>query len=487
MKSSAESLEDWFMIERAKTKTAFTEGPLFFKVLLFALPIMATGILQILYNMADNIVVGKFSGDAYALAAVGCTSSLTSLIVNLLFGVASGTSVVVSQAYGAKDRDRVERAVHTSMTFALIGGIAFMILGLIVARPALNLMGTSELIIDSATLYLMIICCGIPASSVYNFGASILRAIGDSKTPLFILAASGLVNVVFNLIFVIGFGMTVDGVALATIISQYLSAASVVFILTRRRTESYGLSISKLRIHKATLLSILRFGLPSGIQGSLFSISNVILTSATNTFAPAIVSAKTIASNIDGLTYTAMNSFSHAAMTFVGQNYGAGKFDRVKRAFLCVFVQVVIVGVIVSQTEIFFGEPLAYMFVDKSSADAALIVGHVQEIFSVLLAFYFLCGMMEVLSGTVKAMGYSVTSMIISLFGACFFRIFWVEVLFRSTPEFSTLRSLFVVYPVSWSLTIIMQLILLLYAFRKLDKLKAKAELKQKSKEQSNI
>lgn len=467
------------MIERAKTKPTFTEGPIFFKVLLFSLPIMATGILQILYNMADNIVVGKFSGDDYALAAVGCTSSLTNLIVNLLFGVASGTSVVVSRAYGAKDRDRVERAVHTSMTFALIGGIAFMILGLIVARPALNLMGTSELIIDSATLYLTIICCGIPASSVYNFGASILRAIGDSKTPLFILAASGLVNVVFNLIFVIGFGMTVDGVATATIVSQYLSATTVVLILRRRRSESYGLNFSKLRIHKGTLLSILRYGLPSGIQSSFFGISNVLLTSATNTFPPVIVSAKTIASNIDGLTYTAMNSFSHAAMTFVGQNYGAGKFDRVKRSFLYSFIQVTVVGILLSQTELFFGEPLAYMFVDKTSADAALIVEKVQEIFSVLLATYFLCGMMEVLSGTAKAMGYSVTSMIISLFGACFFRIFWVEVLFKRNEAFATLRGLFAVYPVSWTLTIIMQFALIFFAFRKLDKMKLRTKERQ--------
>lgn len=431
---------------------------------------MATGILQILYNMADNIVVGKFSGDDNALAAVGCTASLTTLIVNLLLGVAAGTGVVAAQAYGAKDSVRVSKTVHTSMAFSIIGGIAFMGIGLLVSRPALVLMGTGEDILDSALLYFRIICIGIPATSIYNFGASVLRSVGDSKTPLFILSLTGAVNVILNLIFVIGFHLTVDGVAIATITSQYLSAIAVVAVLAIRKNESYRLIIRKLRIDGSVLLRILRFGIPTGIQSSFFSISNVILTSAVNTFPTVVVSAKTIASNIDGLSYTAMNAFSNSAMTFVGQNYGAGKFDRVKKAFWYTFIQVSLVGIIVTQTELLFGEPLAYMFVDKTSPDAALIVENAQKIMGVILSSYFLCGMMEVLSGTIRGIGYSISSMLISLFGACFFRILWVELLFSRVDGFNTLEGLFMVYPVSWVLTISMQFILLSIAFRRIMK-----------------
>ena len=466
------------MLERIKPKRTFTEGPLFFKILLFSLPIMATGILQILYNMADNIVVGKFSGDDLALAAVGCTASLTTLIVNLLSGIAAGTGVVVSQAYGARDNDRVERAVHTAMTFSVIGGLLFMLLGLSVSRGALVLMGTNEEILGRAVLYFRIICLGIPASAVYNFGASILRSIGDSKTPLAILSATGIVNVLLNLVFVIGFHMTVDGVAVATISAQYLSAIAVVAVLVARKGENYALSFKRLRIEKPVFLRILRYGLPTGIQSSFFGISNVLLTSAVNTFPTVVVSAKTIASNVDGISYTAMNSFAQASMTFVGQNYGAGKFDRVKRALGYTFIQVSVLGLVLTQTELLFGRSLARLFIEAGTENADLIVEYALEIMSVVLATYFLCGIMEVLSGAIRGMGYSVSSMLVSLFGACFFRIFWVEVLFKNFEFFGTLRGLFLVYPVSWTITISMQSVLVIRAFKRMNKMKEAAEAK---------
>ncbi|MBQ9070366.1 MAG: MATE family efflux transporter [Clostridia bacterium] len=464
------------MVERIKPKRNFTEGPLFFRIILFALPIIAMGMLQIFYNMADSIVVGRYSGDDVALAAVGSTGALTNLIVNFLLGIAAGTNVVLSQCYGAKDNERVESTVHTSMAFSVIGGLLFMAIGLIVARPALILMDTKPEVLDKAVLYITIICLGIPASSVYNFGASILRSIGDSKTPLFALASTGLVNVLLNLVFVIKFNMSVEGVAIATIVSQYLSAAWVVIVLLCKRGENYRLYLRKLRIDTKVLSRILRYGVPTGIQSSFFSISNVILSSAVNTFPTTTVSAKTIATNIDGISYTAMNSFSKASMTFVGQNYGAKKYDRVKKSVWYCLIQVVVLGVIITQTELLFGRELANLFVDSSMADAEVVVNEALEIMKVVLTTYFLCGIMEVLSSAVRGMGYSISSMIISLIGACFFRIFWVEVLFYNIESMQNIRGLFMVYPVSWIFTIAMQLVLLSFAFRSMGKAKTNAE-----------
>ncbi len=347
-----------------------------------------------------------------------------------------------------------------------------MAVGLAVARPALILMDTKPEVLDKAVLYLTIICLGIPASSIYNFGASILRSVGDSRTPLLVLASTGLVNVILNLVLVIKFHMTVDGVAIATIVSQYLSAVWIVIVLLRKRGESYCLYLRKLRIDTNVLSKILRYGLPTGIQSTFFSISNVILSSAVNTFPTTTVSAKTIATNVDGISYTAMNSFSKASMTFVGQNYGAKKYDRVKKTVWYCLALVTVLGVIITQTELLFGRELASLFVDKDAVDAALIVDEALEIMNVFLATYFLCGIMEVLSSAIRGMGYSISSMIISLVGACFFRIFWIEVLFNNIESMRTINGLFLVYPVSWIFTIAMQLVLLIIAFRHMDKIK---------------
>ena len=452
-----------------KIKRDFTEGPLFFRITLFALPIMLTGILQICYNMADHIVVGQFSGNPNALGAVGSTSSLTSLIINLLLGISGGTGVVVAQLYGARDDKRLSRAVHTAMIFSLIGGLLVAGVGFAVSRPVLSIMGTKPEIFDMATLYLRIICIGIPANSVYNFGASILRSTGDSRTPLIILASTGLINVILNLVFVILCDMSVEGVAIATIIAQYLSAATVVTVLCRRRNEPYGFSFKTLCFDKALMLKIFRYGIPSGVQGCMFSIGNVLMTSAVNTLPTTTVTANTIAGNIDAVTYTAMNSFAQASMTFVGQNYGAMKRDRIKKSIIYCLIQVLVIGAMVSGTELIFGKQLVGLFLDKSAAESEIIAKTALELITFLLSTYLLCGLMDVVSGALKGLGYALTPMLISISCICGLRIFWIYVIFP-IEKMHTITGLFGAYPVSWSLALIGMSITLLIAHRKLNK-----------------
>ena len=452
-----------------KNKANLTEGPIFLPMLMFVLPIMITGILQIIYNMADNIVVGRFSGDPTALAAVGSTSSLTNLVVNFLMGIASGAGVVVAQSFGAKDDRTLSRAVHTAMTFSVVGGIIFSAIGLLISAPALEAMGTKEEILGNAILYMRIICAGIPASAVYNFGATILRSVGDSKTPLIVLSCSGLVNVALNLVFVIIFKMSVAGVALATIISQAVSAVIIVIVLNRRKDKNYSLSFSKLGIEKSMMIRILRFGVPAGIQGSLFGISNVIITTASNAFSTAVVSAKTISGNIDGLLYTALNSYMHASMTFTGQNFGAKKVDRIRKSTIYGVVQVLSIGTALALLMLIFSRQLSMLYIDKTLAPEfnEEVIRVTVQILSLMLPTYALCGMMETLAGSLRGLGYSVTPMIVNLLGTCGTRIIWVFVFFRM-DTFHTITGLFLIYPISWILTSLAHFIVLLFAWRKM-------------------
>ena len=461
---------------KIKKNSNFTEGPLFWRIILFALPIMATGVLQILYNMADNIVVGQFSGDETALGSVGSTSSLTNLIVNLLLGIAGGTSVVVAQAYGAKQEKVVSRAVHTALTFSLIGGIVFAIIGLAISEPALVAMKTKPALLEGAILYFRIICIGIPASSVYNFGAAILRSVGDSKTPLIILASTGLVNVGLNFLFVLGFSMSVDGVAIATIVSQYLSAITVVTVLWIRREQSYGFSFKNFCFDFRIFRRILRFGVPAGLQGSMFSISNVLLTSGVNQLADSAIKAYTISCNIDAITYTACNSFHHAAMTFTGQNYGAGKYGRIKRVIFLSLIQVTLFGIAIGQLELLFGDQLASLYIAADDPNREEIMAITSEILLLLLNTYFLCGIMDVLSGLLKGLGYSLAPMIMSLTGICVFRVIWVFTVF-TIEIFHTPTGLLLCYPLSWSLTALMFIPTLIFAWFKLKRQRKQEEL----------
>ena len=456
------------MNTKFKIKKNFTEGPLFFRILFFAVPIMLTGLLQICYNMADNMVVGRFSGDSLALAAVGCTSSFNNLIINLLLGVAAGTGVVVAQLYGANEKRLLERTVHTMLGFSFFAGIVFSVIGILISEPILSAMGTKPEVLSRAVLYMRIICLGIPASAVYNFGASVCRAVGNSKVPLAILGTSGLVNVVLNIVFVVFCDMTVDGVALATIISQYLSAIAVVYYLSRQKGESYAISFKKLCFDKRLLSRVLRYGVPSGIQSSMFSISNMLITSAINTFPTTTVSANTIASNIDSIAYTTMNSFAQAAMTFTGQNWGAGKTDRMRKVYSYTLVWVLAFGIGVGQLARLFVTPLASLYIDGANPDFLEITAVVTEITTIILSTYFLCGVMDVQSGFLRGMGYSFTPMITSLVSICVVRIIWIYCVFFPIEKMNTRFGLYVSYPVSWGLAAIAFFVLSLGAFKKL-------------------
>ena len=454
-------------------KKNFTEGPMFFRILTFALPIMLTGILQILYNMADNIVVGQFSGDPNALGAVGSTSSLNNLVITLIMGTAAGTGVVVAQCIGARrDRD-VSRAVHTALIFSLFAGVALGAIGFIISRPVLTLIGTQESLLDSAVLYMRIISLGIPATAIYNFGSSILRSAGDSKTPLIILTCTGILNVLLNLFFVIVCGMSVDGVALATITAQYVSAFIVILTLARRKGEAYQFSFKKLCFDMILFKRIIRIGIPSGVQSSFFSIANIVLTNGINSFGmPEMITAYTICNNIDAITYVACNSFMQASLTFTGQNYGAMKYERVRKTLFYSLIQVTIVGVLISQIELLLGNQLVNLYIASDAANKALVTELTLEMLTLLLNTYFLCGFMEVIIGVFRGLGYSFSPMIISLTGACAFRVFWRYVIFPLEPFNDGPNGLLLCFPLSWILTIIMLLVLFIFAWKKMMKMK---------------
>ncbi len=454
-----------------KKKLSFTEGPMFFKILTFALPIMLTGILQILYNMADNIVVGQFSGDPYALGAVGSTASLNNLILALVFGTSAGTGVVVAQSIGARRERDVTRSVHTALVFALFAGISLSAIGITISRPVLSLIGTQDILLDQAVLYMRIICLGIPASAVLNFGASILRATGDSRSPLIILSSTGVLNVVLNLFFVIVCDMAVEGVALATIIAQYLSAVLVLTVLANKKGESYQFSFKKLCFDTYLIKRILKIGVPSGIQSSLFSFANIILTDGINSFGdPNVITAYTINNNIDAVTYHACTSFYQATLTFVGQNYGAMKIYRIRKILLYSLIWVTVVGVAVSQLELLFADELINLYIASDAPNKVAVAAFTKDMMNVMLTFYFLCGVMEVFTGVLRGLGYSFLPMIMCLTGACVFRIFWRYVIFPLEPFCKMPSGLIVSFPLSWVLTILLLLALFIFAWKKLKR-----------------
>ena len=449
-----------------KAKRNLTEGPIFSSLFLFTLPIMASGLLQVMYNMADNIVVGSFSGDNLALAAVGSTGTLTTLIVNFLMGFATGSGVVIAHSYGARDTDRLNRAIHTAAALSLFGGVLLGSLAFVLSEPLLALMGTKTELMSRAVLYFRIICVGIPASTVYNFGAAILRSIGDSKKPLYILSVTGLVNVVFNLIFVIGLGMAVEGVALATVISQYLSALAVTVLLLRQKDESCRLKPRSIGIYKQVLGRILRIAIPASLQSSLFAISNIFIQSGVNTLSVPEVAGKTISGNIDALVYTAINSFSHTAMTFSAQNYGARKPERIKKIFFYTVLQVSLVGIILGQAILLFGRPLVEIYVDVLDPNRDAVVEYSLEVMRLILNIYFLCGIMDALSGFLRGLGNSLAPMIIGVLGVCGLRMVWILIFFPMEP-FNSLTGIYLSYPITWVFCIIVLSTVLAVEWRK--------------------
>lgn len=427
---------------------------MFFRIFAFAIPIALTGVLQTLYSIADNIIVGRYSGDEYALAAVGSTQPVSNIVIQFLLGFAAGASVIVAQYFGAKDEGRVFRATHTSMLFALIGGVVIFGIGELITVPCLELMDIRPEFIDKSELYMRIIFVGVPALAIMNFGAGILRSVGDSKTPLIIFSASGVANVLLNLLFVLVFHMTVDGVAWATVISQYMSAVAIVIVLAMRRGECYRLTLRGLRIDRGVLLQMIRLGLPSGIYSMLINFGSTILKSAVNSFPPPVVTASSISSNMEVLMYVAMNAFMQASMTFTGQNFGAGKMDRVKKSLRYCIIQVTFVWIIVAGVLLLLAEPIISLFMDPGTADRDLVIEITKSVMNVMITTHIFCGLQEVVNGVIRGLGHFTCSTVVGLIGMVGMRIAWI--LFASRHEsLNTIDRLYLAFPISWITTLL--------------------------------
>lgn len=419
-------------------------GPLAGKLLVFAIPLMLSSILQLLFNAADVIVVGRWSG-SQSLAAVGSNTSLINLMVNLFVGFSVGTNVVVARDLGAGREEDVRDSVHTSIALSLISGVALMGLGLLLSRQMLELMGSPEDVIDLAALYLRIYFCGMPGNMLYNFGAAILRAQGDTKRPLYFLTAAGIINVILNLVFVIVFHMDVAGVALATIISQYVSAILVLLTLMRDKGP-LRVDLRALRLDMKVVRRILQVGLPAGFQGMVFSISNVVIQSSINSFGSTVVAGSAASSNIEGFVYAGMNAFYQTALTFTSQNYGACECKRVDRIMGLCLLYSGLIGLVLGNLAYLFGYPLGSIYAPGQEE----VIAQAVDRLSICCTTYFLCGLMDTQVGVLRGIGYSVVPMIVSLVGSCALRLLWVATIFQlnRTPEM-----LYLSYPVSWAIT----------------------------------
>ncbi len=452
---------------REKKKVDMTEGPFLKKMILFAIPLVLTGLLQCLYNAADLVVVGQFRGDV-AVAAVGSTSSLTNLVIGLFMGLSVGSGVLVAHYIGARDDREVKKVVHTSVLLSVILGTVIAAVGFGLAELLLRLMDTPAEVLPYATLYMRIIFLGVPGSMLYNYLASVLRSAGDSKRPLIFLSISGVVNVVLNVFLVTAFGMGVEGVAIATIISQYLSAIMALIYLMKT-SSVLRFSFKDLKLDFSKLKRILYIGVPSGIQSSLFSFSNVIIQSSINSFGDDVVAGSAASSNIENFIYIALNAVYHVTLTFIGQNVGAKKYKNIRRITIYSVLIVCGMGIIFSSLGIILRYQLMGLYVSSEEAINAAL-----SRFMIIVPLYFTCGCMEVFCAGLRAFDRSVTAMIISLAGACGLRILWIQTVFRLFP---TPESIYISYPVSWIITALFHLLFMIFAAKKLMKTGNKQEL----------
>ena len=437
-----------------------TEGPFLKKILLFSVPLMLTGLLQLAYNSADIIVVGKCVGPE-ALAAVGSTGSLVNLFLNVFLGLSMGSGVMVARHIGEKDNKKIHECVHTAMLLSVICGLFIGTVGFFASKYMLRIMDVPPDVIELATLYLKIYFLGSPGLLAYNFGASIIRATGDTKRPLYILSLSGLVNVGLNLLLVLVFNMGVSGVAIATIVSQYLSAIFIVIYLMRM-PNSCKLIVNKLKLYKSELKSIVRLGVPAGVQNSLFSVSNVIIQSTVNSFGSVAMAGIAAGSNFDSYVYTCTNAVAQTAMNFTSQNMGAKKYRNVGKVYRYCLIVTVIVGLAMGWLGRLFGDQIVGLF-----SDEAEVIAIGSERLKMIMPFYFFCSLMDVAACQIRGMGKSVEPMIVSLIGACGIRLFWV---FFVLPYNHTLMFLYIAYPLSWSLTFFAQFILYFIIKRRMKK-----------------
>ncbi len=428
-----------------------TEGPIFGKLLKFSIPLIASSVLQLFFNAADVVVVGRFAGDN-SLAAVGSTGSLVNLLINLFMGLSVGTNVVVANYFGAKKKNELIDTIHTAMLVSVISGLILTVVGVIGAKPILTFMQSPEEVLNLAAIYLRIYFGGITATMVYNFGSAILRAKGDTKRPLYILFGAGILNFILNLVFVIPLKMDVAGVGLATVISQIL-AAILVIILLIKEPDDFHLNLRKLKINRMIFIQIVKIGLPAGFQGIMFSFSNVIIQSSVNTFGAIIIAGNSAAINLESFIYTAMNGFSQGSLTFCSQNLGAGKKDRIRKVVWISQASIIVIGGVLGALFLLFGRQLLGIFSKNPEViDAGMIR------LWIIFTTYFLCGMMDGMANSIRGIGHSLMPVISSLLGACIFRIIWLFTIFL-IPQFHTPQTIFISYPISWILTFIANVI----------------------------
>ena len=437
------------------TGADLTQGRIFPTVFSLAVPIMLTSILQLLFNAADLVIVGNYCGPD-SVAAVGATTSLTTLITNIFIGLSVGSSVAVAHAYGAHDDKTMHKTVHTAIFTAVVAGIVLAIVGITFCETFLEWMGTPKDIIPKSAIYMKINFGGIIFNMLYNYSAAILRSVGDTRSPLVYLTAAGIINVILNIFFVTRLDMDVAGVSLATTISQAVSATLVLIALIRR-TDACRLYIREIKFHKDEFKKIMSVGIPAGIQGSMFSISNVVIQSSINSFDKVFMSGSSAAASIEGFVYVILNSFMQASVSFTGQNYGARKFTRLKKGFRSCLVGVLLVGIPVCLLVYFFREPLLSIYINKGTAEEikeAITAGSTRM--SLICLPYFICGLMDVTTGAVRGLGASFVTMLISIIGVVGIRVGWIATVFA---KYHTPEMLFITYLITWVVTFIAQYI----------------------------
>ncbi len=449
------------MFKGKRQITDMTEGPLLGKMIRFSLPLIFTNLLQLFYNSADMFVVGNFCDDPNALGSVGCTGSIINLILGLMLGLSAGVSVTISQSMGSGDKKRVERAVHTTVTLALVIGVIVGIAGFFIAPVLLELMETPDVFIKKATLYVKIYFAGTIGNTMFNFCSGILRSRGDTLRPLIFSSLGGIVNVILNIIFVLVFKMGVEGVAIATIIAQAISAILTLIHLSKL-DDACKINFKDLRIDRGMLFNFIRIGVPAGVQGMLFSFSNMLLQGSYNRLGPLYVNANTAAQNVDGYIYNVMAAFYHTALNFSSQNFGAKKYRRMWKVFGLNCACDVVVGLSLGILSIIFSTQLIGIF----DSDPA-VIKEAQSRLLIMGLFYFTCGLMDTGTAMLRSIGKSLTATIITVFGVCGMRVFWIYTVFAAFPK---LIILYIVYPITWLLTFVALTTAFILSFRKYTK-----------------
>lgn len=443
-----------------KKNVNMTEGNLFKNIIIYSIPIILSGVLQLLYNACD-LIVCRMYGPEHSTAAISSTNSLINLIVNLFLGLSVGANVLMSRCVGMKDQEKGQRVVYTSMIFSIISGFIVGIFGFFTARIFLELMGTTSDVIDMSTSYLKVYMLGLPFSMVYNYGAALFRATGDSRRPFIFLSTAGILNVFLNLIFVIIFKMGVPGVAWATIISQGLSALLIIIALIKSK-GFFEFKIKEIKFYKKEAIEIVRIGLPAGLQGAIFSFSNVLIQSSINSLGTNVVDGSGASSSLEGFIYTAMNSVAQACVSFVAANYGAKNRNNIKKSIIYSLLLVLIMNFIVGGTILIFKDSLLGLYVTTNEAIEA---GSIRLL--IIALTYFLCGFMDTMAFALRGIGYSFVPMIVSLIGSCVLRIIWIYTFFQLEP-LHNIGGLVMSYPISWAITVSVHTIMFIILFRKI-------------------